>query len=290
MSSHARISIVQLLAGAIAVMVSAIEIAAPAAQAADRKPCAQPLVMPMVIAARYRAHIPHNTLTSGAGCGVRLLRGALVSRTLILTVQIYAPGRVTVSGKNLRTVSRRLSMASTTTLRVALSRAGLRALRHHRRPKIDVRVDFVPKQKGESRTTIGPTSKQPALTGRCGYLSCHSSPTHGSSSTVGISGSTAVVPSPTTTPGPTPRVIFSGNWETGDISQWAAAQCANTGLLKSTFLIGTINIVKDIVAQGKYAARFDMTGTHSRSTSPRTGGSRVRISGASCSRNLTMRD
>src|SRR5436309_15968730 len=54
-------------------------------------------------------------------------------------------------------------------------------------------------------------------------------------------------------------ILFSGNWETGDISQWGGAQCANTGLPHDSYAQrGTLNIVTDIVAQGKYAARFDL--------------------------------
>jgi Polysaccharide lyase len=59
-------------------------------------------------------------------------------------------------------------------------------------------------------------------------------------------------------PSHTPRVVFSGNWETGNISQWGTAQCANTGPVGGPYLRGTINLVTDIVAQGKYAARFDL--------------------------------
>ena len=54
-------------------------------------------------------------------------------------------------------------------------------------------------------------------------------------------------------------ILFSGNWETGNISQWGGAQCANTGVPYDTYAQrGTINIVTDVVAQGRYAARFDL--------------------------------
>src|SRR5438128_391438 len=149
MRSHTRISIVQLLVSAIVVT------AAPAAQATDRKVCAQ-FAKPMMITARHGAHIKHDTPTSTAGCGVTILRGRIVRRTLILTVQIYVPGRISVGGQDLRMVSRRLSMASATRLKVRLSRSGLRALRHHRGPKILVRVDFVPNLRGKPQPAIGP--------------------------------------------------------------------------------------------------------------------------------------
>jgi hypothetical protein len=56
------------------------------------------------------------------------------------------------------------------------------------------------------------------------------------------------------------EILFSGNWETGNISQWSGAQCANTGPVGGSYLRGTINIVTQLapVAQRIYAARFDL--------------------------------
>src|SRR5207247_7530541 len=144
---QARISIVQLLVGAIAVTTAA------GAQTSAGTLCPRPLVVPIVSTARHGAGVKHHGPTSAAGCGVKVLQGRIVRHTLILTVKIDVPGRVTVRGKDLRTVSRRLTMASTPTLKVPLSRAGLRAMRHHRRPKIHVRVDFVPRQTHQPMTT-----------------------------------------------------------------------------------------------------------------------------------------
>src|SRR5439155_7329475 len=54
-------------------------------------------------------------------------------------------------------------------------------------------------------------------------------------------------------------ILFSGNWETGDRSQWSFSQCANTGPVGVPNIVrGTINVVTDVVAQGKYAARFEL--------------------------------
>ena len=56
-------------------------------------------------------------------------------------------------------------------------------------------------------------------------------------------------------------VVFYGDWETGDISQWNwGAQCINympppPGLLGND---GNVYVVTDLVAQGRYAARFDL--------------------------------
>jgi hypothetical protein len=55
-------------------------------------------------------------------------------------------------------------------------------------------------------------------------------------------------------------VMFKGDFETGNISQWTwGAQCANTGVPSTaTNVSGTITVQSEIVAQGKYGARFDL--------------------------------
>jgi polysaccharide lyase-like protein len=62
-------------------------------------------------------------------------------------------------------------------------------------------------------------------------------------------------PATTSAPG---AVVFSGNWETGDISQWTwGAQCANYSLVGNAHA-GDVHVVSDNIAQGGYAARFDV--------------------------------
>ena len=81
-------------------------------------------------------------------------------------------------------------------------------------------------------------------------------PTEGSHHRAGITVHRSAPGAPSSRPG---RAIFSGNWETGDTSQWSwGAQCANTGVVGGYAVRGTVNIVEDLVAQGKYAARFDL--------------------------------
>jgi hypothetical protein len=63
-------------------------------------------------------------------------------------------------------------------------------------------------------------------------------------------------------------VIFSGNWETGNASQWTAVQCANyTPAPPGSGNIGNLNLVEDVVAQGRYAARFDLPAEEKEHTS-----------------------
>jgi hypothetical protein len=67
-------------------------------------------------------------------------------------------------------------------------------------------------------------------------------------------------PSPAPPPSPeTPPVTFKGDFETGDIApwqstHWGGAQCKNYRVPAQ----GNLNLVKDVVAKGAFAARFDL--------------------------------
>ena len=50
------------------------------------------------------------------------------------------------------------------------------------------------------------------------------------------------------------NLIFKGNWETGDTSQWSYAQCSNISTPHATR--GSVAVVEDAVAEGRYAGRF----------------------------------
>jgi hypothetical protein len=51
-------------------------------------------------------------------------------------------------------------------------------------------------------------------------------------------------------------IAFSGDFETGNTSQWNwGAQCANMGVPSQ---LGTLSVESQIVGQGKYAAQFDL--------------------------------
>jgi hypothetical protein len=58
---------------------------------------------------------------------------------------------------------------------------------------------------------------------------------------------------------PPSSVVFTGNFETGDVAQWTrGAQCANTSSAPMLFTRGTITVQSEGVAQGRYAARIDL--------------------------------
>ncbi len=116
--------------------------------------CSRALIMPTTITAQSGAQIKQNTRIAVENCGVRIVRRRMVRHTLLITLQTFAAGRVSVSARNLRTASKRVSRPSTFTLRVALSRAGQRALRRHRRMTLAVHVAFAPRAHGEPRVAV----------------------------------------------------------------------------------------------------------------------------------------
>jgi hypothetical protein len=115
--------------------------------------CAKPLKVPTLISAQSGAQLKQTTKLSVTSCPVQIVSHRVVGHKLVLKVKTFAAGRLSVKNANLKTVLRRLSKASTTTLKVPISRGGLRALDRHRKLKVRVRVGFVPKQKGESVST-----------------------------------------------------------------------------------------------------------------------------------------
>lgn len=120
------------------------------ALAANGNLCAGRLAMPTTIAAQNGKQVKLSTTISVRGCPVRIVKHRVRGNAVYLTVQTYAPGRLSGSGKHLASVSRKLRKAQrTVTLKVPLSRAG----RNHRRPlKTRVRVGFVPAAKSEPRS------------------------------------------------------------------------------------------------------------------------------------------
>ncbi len=119
--------------------------------------CAKPLIMPTVITAQNGAQIKQNTRISVSSCPVRIVSHRVVGHTLVLKVQSFTAGRISVKGAGLRTVYKRLAKASTVTIKIPLSRAGLRTLRRRRRLKLRVKVGFVPKSRGESTSAAAVT-------------------------------------------------------------------------------------------------------------------------------------
>lgn len=127
--------------------------------------CGAPLIMPTTLTAQNGAVVKHNTRISVTGCKhargrshVRILSHRVRAHKVVLALGVPAAGRLTVGGRDLRTVRRRLGKARRITVSVPLSRAGLGALarahRHHRHLSLHVRVRFLPKKGRASSASV----------------------------------------------------------------------------------------------------------------------------------------
>jgi hypothetical protein len=118
--------------------------------------CTQTLTMPTTITAQSGKVIKQNTNVAVAGCTggkgktrIKILSKKIKRDKLVLRVQIFAPGRVSVKNRNLKTKFRKFAKAGKYTIKVPLSRRGVRGQRAHKL-KFKFRVGFLPKSKTES--------------------------------------------------------------------------------------------------------------------------------------------
>jgi hypothetical protein len=118
--------------------------------------CTQTLTMPTTITAQSGAVIKQSTNIAVAGCTggkgktrIKILSAKVKHNKLVLRVQIFAPGRVSVKSRNLRTKFRKFAKAGKFTIKVPLSRKGVKGQRLHRL-RFKARVGFLPKSRAES--------------------------------------------------------------------------------------------------------------------------------------------
>ncbi len=112
--------------------------------------CRNPLHMPTTITGQNGKITNLNPVISVSGCGVKVVGHKVIGRTAYLTIQTFAPGRISGSGSGVSTVARSLSAKSrATTLKVPLSSGGRR---RHKPLKVKIRVGFQPKAKGSHST------------------------------------------------------------------------------------------------------------------------------------------
>lgn len=108
--------------------------------------CTAKLVMPTTITAQNGTVVKQETVIKPTECGVQVIGHRVVGNTAYVKVETYSAGRISGSGKGLKTTRKTLGAASkAVTLKIPLSRNG----RSRRRPfKINVRIGFTPKAKG----------------------------------------------------------------------------------------------------------------------------------------------
>jgi hypothetical protein len=123
--------------------------------------CTQTLTMPTTITAQSGKVVKQETNVAVAGCNgkgkgrarIKILSKRVVRHRLVLRVQTFAPGRISVKARMLRTTFKRVSRAGRVTIKVRLSRRGLKAQRA-RKLRFKARVGFVPKSKAEATSVV----------------------------------------------------------------------------------------------------------------------------------------
>jgi hypothetical protein len=122
--------------------------------------CTQTLTMPTTITAQSGKVIKQNTNVAVGGCTggkgktrFKILSKKVVRNKLVLRVQTYAPGRVSIKNRFLRTTYKRFAKAGKFTIKAPLSRKGVKRQRAHKL-KFKARVGFLPKSKAEAISAV----------------------------------------------------------------------------------------------------------------------------------------
>lgn len=116
--------------------------------------CAKPLYMPTIITAQNGARIKQQTRISIGSCKIKLLSHHIRGHYLILRVQTFTAGRVSVTSPGLRTTYRRLGGPAVKTLKVALSNRARGTLATGRAVRVRFRVGFNPRHSGEYHSAV----------------------------------------------------------------------------------------------------------------------------------------
>jgi hypothetical protein len=119
--------------------------------------CTQSLLMPTTITAQSGAVIKQSTNIAVEGCTgkgkgkqrFKVLSKKIVHNKLVVRVQTFAPGRVSLKNRFLRTTYKHFAKAGKFTIKAPLSRKGTKAQRA-RKLKFKARVGFYPKSKSEA--------------------------------------------------------------------------------------------------------------------------------------------
>jgi hypothetical protein len=116
--------------------------------------CSKPLFMPTTITAQSGKVIKQNTRLSIGSCKIRLLSEKVRGHKLIVRVQVFTAGRLSVTSPGLHTTYRKVGGPGIVTIKAPLSNRGRRALASGRQLRIKVRVGFNPLHQGEYHSAV----------------------------------------------------------------------------------------------------------------------------------------
>jgi hypothetical protein len=123
--------------------------------------CLKPLLMPTTITAQNGTVFKQSTRIGVSSCGIRILKHRVVRHTLILQVRTLGGGLITIKGKGLPTITKRVGRSTTLKFKIPLTKGGLRLLRKHpkRGLSVGVKVGFKPAKKGAELSAASATIK-----------------------------------------------------------------------------------------------------------------------------------
>jgi hypothetical protein len=125
---------------------------------ANGKLCDAKLKAPTTILAQSGAKITQNTTITVRDCPFAIVGHRTSGLRAIVKVRVPAPGRLSAGGRDLRLVKRRVSRTGTVTLRVRLTRAGVRRLHSRKRLRLRLRVAFLPRPGHHAKTAVAATA------------------------------------------------------------------------------------------------------------------------------------
>jgi hypothetical protein len=105
--------------------------------------------MPTTITAQSGAVLKQNLHLSIGSCKIKLLSHKVKKHKLILRVQVFTAGRLSVKSPGLHTTFRKVGGPGIVTIKVPVSIKGGRTLASGHQLKIKVRVGFNPRHKDE---------------------------------------------------------------------------------------------------------------------------------------------
>jgi hypothetical protein len=111
--------------------------------------CAKPLFMPTTITAQSGTVSKQNLHLSIGSCKIKLLSHKIKNKKLVVRVQVFTAGRVSVTSPGLHTVYRKVGGPGIVTIKVPVSIKGKKTLASGRSLKVRARVGFNPKHKNE---------------------------------------------------------------------------------------------------------------------------------------------
>jgi hypothetical protein len=131
--------------------------------------CAQALTMPIEMTGQNGAELRQNIRIAPTGCSnsLRLVSKKLgpAGKTLTLSVEVPAAGKLTVSGRGLKRTSKTATARQILSLSISLANTDAAKIARHKSVKVKVNLAFVPSSGKKQTTSIAATYKAKAKGG-----------------------------------------------------------------------------------------------------------------------------